>query len=224
MGSAMTEDRLAVQPARAAGVLLIATAIASVVLLAIHPAETATDFAGILKDEAANQALDAAVHGGFIVVLALELIGLAAFSRRLDFARLSALAGLVFFAAGAAFLTGSVFTDGLIIPAIAAKYAATPAKLEYARSLFVLCGAAIRYLMPMGILFQSAGVASWGWALLRSGISRGAGIMGLLIGGAIIAALAATVAALNPIVVMGGIGAQALWVAGAGVLLIRRKL
>ena len=128
-------------------------------------------------------------------------------------------------AMGVAFLSGSLLTDGLIIPAIAAKYATAPAeKLEYAKSLFVLCGSAIRFLMPMGLLFQAAGIASWGWALAGSGVSRTTGILGILVGAAIIAALAATATALNPLVVMGGLGTQALWIVATGLLLLGRKL
>jgi hypothetical protein len=218
-------DRAAAPPSRAVGVVLIASAIASVVLLASHPGEAGGSFADILKDEAAHQDVDAAVHGGFIAVLGIQLVCLAVFSRRLGLARTPVVAGLTFFAMGVAFLCGSLLTDGLIVPAIAAKYAAAPAeKLEYAKSLFVLCGSAIRFLMPLGLLFQSAGIAGWGWALAGSGVSRAAGILGLLVGGAIIAALAATATTLNPVVVMGGLGAQALWIVAAGALLLERKL
>ena len=221
----MAQDMDRTAPARAVGAVLIASAIASIALLAAHPGDAGGGFADILKDEAAHQAVDAVVHGGFIAVLGIQLVCLAVFSRRLGLMRTPVVAGLIFFAMGVAFLCGSLLTDGLIIPAIAAKYAAAPAdKLDAAKSLFVLCGSAIRFLMPMGLLFQSAGIASWGWALAGSGVSRATGILGLLVGGAIIAALAATATSLNPIVVMGGLTAQALWIVVAGSLLLRRKL
>jgi hypothetical protein len=220
----MAQDMTDTPAARGVGVVLVATALASILLLLAHPGDAATSFADILKSEAAHRALDAVVHGGYIAVLAVQSICLAIISRRLGLARAPVVAGLVFFAIGVAFSAGSLLTDGLIVPAIAAKYLAAPAdKLEFAKSLFVLCGAAIRVLMPMGLLFQSAGIVSWSLALLR-GTSRTAGMLGLLIGGATVAALAATVTTLNPLVVMGGLAAQAVWIVAVGALLIGRKL
>ena len=53
-------------PAHAAGILSIATGIATVALLANHPGGDAHTFADVLKDEAANRTMDAIVHGGFV--------------------------------------------------------------------------------------------------------------------------------------------------------------
>ncbi len=209
---------------RAAGALLIFTTLVSLVLLAMHPAETATDFVGVLKEEAANQGLNGAVHGGFAALLVVQIVCYAIFSSRLDLHRLASLAGLVFFAAGAMFLCASLVTDGLVIPAIAAKYAAASAvKLDFAKSLFVLCGSAIRFLVPIGLAFQAASIASWGVALLR-GPSRLGGIIGLLFGLGVLGALTVTFATMNPMVVMGAMAVRTLWGFVAGWLLMARKI
>ena len=165
---------------RTAGVLLLLTAVASLALLAAHPGETATTFAGVLKEEAANRSIAGAVHGGYIAVLVLQIVGYAKLSGSLDLRRLLPLAGIVFFAAGALFLSASLLLDGLVIPALATRYADAPAKIESARALFVFCETAIGFLMPIGLAFQGAAIASWGAALWRS--SRIAGAIGLLIG------------------------------------------
>lgn len=208
---------------RAVGLLLIAAGITSVALLASHPeGGAARDFAGVLKAEAADQFMDAVVHGGFIVVMAIELFCYALFSSRLKAAPAAATAGLVFFGVGAAFLSASMLLDGLVTPAIAAKYLAAPNKIEFAKALFVLVGTLIRFLMPIGLAFQSAAVAAWGLALFTSRTSRIAGAFGMVIGLLLLAAFAATATAMNPMVLMGAIAVLALWAAVAGVVMMRR--
>lgn len=201
---------------RATGALAIATGIAAFALLANHPGGEARDFLEVLKNEAANRAADAAVHGGFVVVLALQTICYAALS-----ARVKSSAGMIFFAFGAAFLCASMLLDGMVIPALAAKYLAAPAKIDFAKSLFALVGTMIGLLMPIGLAFQSAAIAAWGWALWTSGTSRVAGVLGIALGGATLAALAATAGAMNPFVLMGAVAATSLWAIVAGIVLMR---
>jgi len=207
---------------RGAGILAIATGVAAFALLANHPGGGAHDFAGVLRDEAANRVMDAAVHGGFIAVLALQTVCYAIFSARIGFSRATAVAGFVFFAFGVAFLSASMVLDGLVTPAVAAKYLAAPNKIEFARGLFVLIGALIGFLMPIGLAFQSAAIACWGWALTASGVSRAAGVLGLALGTIALAALASSLAAMNPLVLMGAIAATSVWAVVAGIVLLRR--
>ena len=205
-------------PARTAGILSIATGIATVALLANHPGGDAHTFANVLKDEAANRTMDAIIHGGFVVVLALQAICYATLSARIG---RGAIAGLVFFAFGAAFLSASMVLDGLVTPALAVKYLAAPEKIEFAKSLFALVGTLIGLLMPIGLAFQSAAVGAWGAALMTSGISRIAGVIGLALGAAALVALAATAGAMNPLVLMGVLAVTALWAVVAGIALLR---
>jgi hypothetical protein len=205
---------------RAAGILLLLTALASLALLAAHPAETATTFAAVLKEEAANRNVAAVVHGGYILVLVLQVVGYAKLSARLDLRRLLPLAGLVFFAAGTVILSASLLLDGLVIPALAARYADVPAKIDSARTLFVFCETAIGFLMPMGLAFQGAAIASWGAALWRAS-SRIAGAIGLLSGLGMIAALTANVAQSNPMLLMGSLAVPIFWTLVAATQMIR---
>jgi len=205
-------------PARAAGILSIATGIATVALLANHPGGDAHTFADVLKDEAANRTMDAIVHGGFVVVLALQAICYATLSARIG---RGAIAGLVLFAFGAAFLSASMVLDGLVTPALAVKYLAAPGKIEFAKSLFALVGTLIGLLMPIGLAFQSAAAGAWGVALMTSGISRLVGVIGLALGAAAFVALAATAGTMNPLVLMGVLAVTALWAVVAGIVLLR---
>jgi hypothetical protein len=206
---------------RGLGILAIATGIAGFALLAAHPGGDAKTFADVVKGEAANQTMDALVHGGFVVVLALQLICYAAFSRRFGY-RISALAAFVFFAIGTAFLCASLLLDGLVTPALAARYVAKPDKIESARVLFVLIGTMVSFLMPIGLAFQCAAIATWGWALSASG-SRVLGGVGLGLGVLLLVALGTSFVTMNPLVLMGGIAATALWAILVGAQLLRAQ-
>ena len=213
-----TEDR-----SRIVGAILLATAIASIVLLLNHPAESATDFAGLLKEEAANQMTNALVHGGFSVVLVLQLACYAIFSRRLGWRRDLVIAGLVFFGIGAALQTASLIVDGLVIPQLAARYLAKPPEqLPFARALFALCGTAIQFLMPMGLFWQGAGVTAWGAATIR--FAHGSGAVGVLIGLAVAGGIIASAVTGQMMLMMLAIVGLALWAAIAGVVMLRHAV
>jgi len=208
---------------RGVGLVLMATAIATIALLLNHPAEQATDFPGVLKEEAANQLLNGIVHGGFVVVLAIQLACYAIFSGRIGWQRSFAIAGIVFFAIGAAIQMASLTVDGLMIPQLAARYlAAPPDRLPFVRSLFVLCGTANQFLMPMGLFFQGVGVAAWGTSLVR--IARGAGLSGLLVGSMVMAAVIGAAVAGAMHLMMIAIALLALWALIAGVTLFQRTI
>jgi hypothetical protein len=208
---------------RIVGLLSIATAVASVVLLAAHPGGEAKTFADVLKNEASNRFVDGIVHGGFVLVLGLQLVCYIVFSARLGWSRVTTIAGLVFFAMGAAFLSGSLVLDGLVTPAIAARYLAAPAKLEFAKSLFVLVGTAIGILMPIGLMFQSGAIAAWGWALAESGLSPKVGYAGIAASVVLLAVLTMSFGPSNPLVLMGAIAVTAVWSATVGILLMRTQ-
>ena len=206
---------------RALGWALIACAVATVALLANHPGGAAHSFAEMLHNEAANQVSDAVVHGGFIAVMAVELVCFAGLAVRLGPVRTPVLAAMIFTAAGFLALAGSMIVDGLVTPALAARYVAGPAdQLDAARLLLALCGALIRFLMPMGLAFQAAGTVAWGAAFLSGrGLARATGVGGLVLGAAILIGLAATAAGLNPLVLMGALAGQAMWIVAVGLTL-----
>ncbi len=208
---------------RAVGMLAIASGLAALALLASHPGGTAQTFSDVLKNETANRLLDGIVHGGFIAVLGLQLVCYSVFSARLGLSRATAIAGLVFFAMGAAFLSGSMVIDGLATPAIAARYLAVPAKLEYARSLFVLMGTLVSFLMPIGLMFQSAAIIAWGGALTASGMARLIGVLGMAAGTVMLAASASSFVAPSPLVLMVTIAGTAAWSLAVGAVLMRAR-
>jgi hypothetical protein len=140
-------------PARLTGLMLVGCGAASVGLLAAHPGDDGPPLlAAVLRREAAQALPDALVHGGFVLVLMLELIGFAALAARSGPWRTPVIAAMVFALAGSGLLGASMILDGLVTPGLAAHYAGMPADLqEPARALLTLIGAAIRVMMPGGL-------------------------------------------------------------------------
>jgi hypothetical protein len=216
----MNEKEPGTRRKRGMGALLAITGVLQIVLLANHPGGAAHDFAGVLREEAANRVMNAVVHGGFIVVLAVQLVCYAALSVRLGFTRSTMLAAFVFFAIGCAMLMGSVFVDGLIVPDISAHFAAATAEKQNAiRGVFAFAGALIQFLMPMGLAFQGCAIAAWGIALLK--FARLSGFAALLLAIVIAAALAASFAMSNPMMLMAALLCTALWAMLGGAWLMR---
>src|SRR5256885_15282332 len=108
MADATAENAATLPSARVPGLALIASGVAMIVLLVMHPGGQAKDFAGVLQEEAAHRGADAIVHGGFIFILAIQTACYAIFSLRLTRTANAAIAGLVFFCFGAALQSGSV--------------------------------------------------------------------------------------------------------------------
>jgi hypothetical protein len=207
------------EPRPIAGIVLGLTGLAQIVLLTLHPAPDAHGFAGMLRSEAAARAINAVVHGGFIVVLAIQLVCYALLSARLGKSRAATLAGLVFFVMGSAFLVASLAIDGLIFPALAQRF--VPKSIDEQntlRGVFAFTAATIGILLPMGLSFQGAGLLAWSVRLFAG--SRLAGSAAIIAAAAVIAA--GILALSNPFFVFAGIVVAALWATLAATFLFRR--
>lgn len=206
---------------RITGVATLATGVLAIALLLNHPSEHATDFPGLLKEEAANRTVNGIVHGGFLLLLPIQIVCYAVLSRTLGFARALSIAGIVFFTTGAAIQIAELVVDGLMIPAMAQRYlAAPPDQLNYARALFSLCATAIRILMPLGLGFQAAAVIAWGTSMMHT--ARGNGLLaaafGLLAFSANVAAATTGAQHLSPVAIVF----LELWAIATGVFFMRR--
>jgi hypothetical protein len=200
--------------------------LASLLLLANHPAGAAHDFAGVLREEAANQRLDGIVHGGFIFVLAALIVCFLLLARRLGAGRVLVTATLVTFCIGSAALMASMLLDGLVIPAVAARYVGidAPENLAAAKALFVFAGTLISFLMPLGIAFQSLSLLCLGGLLVAGPPRRrAAGLFGVGAGALILAAIAGTAGGAAH-VLLGSIVLIAVWYFVLAALLWRAPL
>jgi hypothetical protein len=206
---------------RITGVVTLATGVLAIALLLNHPAEYATDFPGFLKEEAANRTLNAIVHGGFLLLLPIQIVCYAVLSRTLGFARVLSIAGIVFFTTGAAIQIADLVVDGLMIPAMAQRYLlAPPDQLTGARALFSLCETAIRILMPLGLGFQAAAVIAWGMSMMHE--ARGNGLLAVAFGLLAFSANAAAATTGAQHLSLVAIVFLELWATATGVFLMRR--
>jgi len=208
---------------RVAGFLLVAAFLTTLILFAYHPAEgAAANFAAILRNEAKDAPTDAVVHGGFIAVMTIELVCFARLAMLLGLRRMLPLAGLIFTAAGFAVLSASMVLDGFVAPAIAKRFVGATAGLEAAHTLYIFCGTAIGFLMPIGLLFQASGIGAWSFALaFRPAYARAVGLLGISLAGLLVVGIAAGRG--NPLVLMAGLLATAVWALAVGILLAARK-
>jgi hypothetical protein len=204
-------------------------ALATLVLLASHPAAGAHDFAAVLREEAGNRLIDGVVHGGFLFVLAALIVAILSLAQRLGPGSAPLLIAVVSFCIGSAMLMGSMLLDGLVVPAVAARYLSVtaPESLAAAKALFVLAGTLISLLMPLGIAFQAIATVSLGSVLCaRPARRRAAGTFGIIAGALILAAIAASAAmtGIAPHLLLGSIALLALWYLVLARLLWRGEL
>jgi hypothetical protein len=199
--------------------------LATFTLLANHPMAGAHTIADLIKAEARNQFADGLVHGGFIVTSSVLIVSFVFLSHALGMARVAVVAGLVAFCVGCGALMGSMILDGFVIPAIAVRFSGmgNADGLAQAQTLFILCGTLIRFLMPMGLLFQSAAMLSWSSVIVgRRGWRLAVGVFGLAGAIVLIGAMLAPLPRMREHVLLGGIVVLSVWyLALAGVLCAR---
>jgi hypothetical protein len=195
--------------------------LATLTLLAYHPMPAGHALADIIQAEARDQLVDGLVHGGFIATLSVLIVCFALLSRALGMERVAVVAGLVAFCVGCGALMGSMIVDGFVIPAIAVRLGVmgTADGLGKAETLFILCGTLIRFLMPMGLLFQGAAMLSWSSAIVGSrGWRLAVGVFGLTGGILVTGGMLAPLPRLREHILLGGIVILAVWylaIAGA---------
>ena len=213
----MTDDISKQRRGLAAAFLVCA--LASLTLLVNHPGGNPGSFADLIKDEAAHQVIDGVVHGGFVITLVALIICFVLLSRLLGLAKSSVVIGLVCFCAGCAALIASMMLDGFATPAIAVRFAGVD-DLQPAKTLFILVGTLIRFLMPMGLLFQLVAMLSWSWAIVkRPGLSRAVGLLGSVMAIILMVTIFAIPTAMATHVILGGMALQAVWYLAIAALL-----
>src|SRR5579864_3259746 len=196
--------------------------LATLTLLASHPAGSARTLADVLREEAHSVWINGVVHGGFIITLAALIVCFILLARRLGSRRVTVAAALTAFCIGSALLIASMILDGFVTPALAVRFADSGSadNLTMARTLFILCGTLISFLMPIGMLFQSTAILCWSAAIVKGpGMRRGVGGFGLAAGVILIIGLLAAPPALKPHLLLAGIALQAIWYLALAALL-----
>ena len=111
--------------------------------------------------------------------------------------------------------------DGLVTPAVAARYSRHRPSSNRRREFVRFAGLIDRRTDADRLMFLSAAIAAWGWTLSKRGMSRAAGVLGMIAGGLLLVILGASFTAMNPFVLMGAIVANAIWATVTGVMLMQ---
>jgi hypothetical protein len=208
--------------ARGLGTAFALCALATLTLLANHPNAGTHNLGDFIKEEARNQFIDGLVHGGFIVTQVALSVCFLLLSCRLGSNRVPVVIAVVAFLIGGGALMTSMILDGFATPAIAARLAGTDTadNLLIARTLLILLGTLIRFLMPMGLLLQSVAILAWSSVIARDrGLPRAVGVFGLAAAVALIVVLLAAPVTMATHVLLGGILLQATWYLALAALL-----
>jgi hypothetical protein len=197
--------------------LAAALALCSLVTLTLlvnHPAAGGHTLVDIIKAEASNRFVDGLVHGGFIATLSVLIVCFVFLSRSAGMGKVTVVIGLVTFSIGSGVLIASMILDGFVIPALALRFMAVGVgdHLLEANALFIFCGTLIRFLMPMGLCFQSAAMMSWSLQILeRRGWRLAMGVFGMAAGTLVIGAICLAPPRLGDHVLLGAIALIAIW-------------
>lgn len=189
---------------QAAGIALIAAAVASMIAMAHHPSSF---HAG---------AVIGIVHGVMILVVGAMLYGFAHFARRRGLERPAVLAGLIAYAIGAAANAGAATINGFVAPALTADAPAVH------HALFTFAWAANQALAGLGAAAVGAAYALWSLDLLRTNKLLAA--LGLLAGGVPAVLLVGGWIGMTLLAVIAVYAGQALWAALVGWLMLRGGL
>jgi hypothetical protein len=219
----MTDDVPTGRQRRGLAAAFTVCALASLTLLANHPSGSPGSFADLIKDEAAHRFIDAVVHGGFSITLVALIVCFIFLSRFLGSSKPSVVIGLVSFCAGCGALIASMVLDGFVAPAIAVRFAGVD-DLQPAKTLFILVGTLIGFLMPTGLLLQSVAMLSWSSAIAKvPGFRRTVGLFGLAGAISLIVAIFATPAVAAAHVILGGVALQSIWYLAIAALLFKSR-
>ena len=211
--------------ARIAGIVLIATSLASILLMAHHPHASSQGAAEVAVEIAAKAQISRIVHGALIAMIGAQVFAFIELCRLLDWNRATVRAGFVAYAAGAGAMSGAALISGFLVSALGTRYASLPAAdVEVFPHLLRLSMAGNQVLANFGVIAMSIGILAWSIALLRP--ARGNAWIGAI---GLIAGLAPAIAQASGALVLDVRGmtlvvvCQTVWNLAVGIQLVRAK-
>ena len=208
---------------RVAGLLMLASAIVSIVFVALDPEVTATTSRAILEAMVTNGTTHRIVHAVELACVLGLAFGFASLAARIGTQRSAVRAGLIAYLVGCLAMVIAAVTDGFITGDVAAYYLQAGHSVDTGREMIHLCYTVVQDFAAASWSFQSVGVLTMAFALLRErGPQRIVGILGLATGAVPPIAILATWPAMDGGVVIGILSAQLVWNVAASVLLMRR--
>jgi len=210
---------------RTAGFAIAASAIASIVFVAIDEGARGKDALSIMQSMLAGQSMHQLVHVVAMACLGGFLYGYSVLSQRLGLHRTPVMIGLISYALGTVLMLLATVIDGFVSTDAAAMYVGgAPAGIEQGFQIVnLLSGALLPDLARVAWVFQSVAAIAWACALLRErGMQRAVGVIGLLAGGLPAAIVFVVGSRMTDAVVVSILLSQGIWnIAAASVLIVR---
>lgn len=208
---------------RAAGLLMLASAIASIAFVALDPEVTATTSRAILEGIVANGPMHRMVHAIELACVLGLASGFASLAASTGTRRFAVRGALIAYVVGCVAMVIAAITDGFLTGDVASYYLRAGHSVDTGREMIHLCYAVVQDFAAVAWFLQSAGVLAMSLALMRErGLQRVVGMLGLATGAVPPIAIVATWPTMDGGVVIGVLSVQLVWNVAAAVLLMRR--
>ena len=208
---------------RAAGLLMLLATVASITFVALDPVVSADSARAILQAVVANGPVHRVVHAAELACVLCLAFGFTSLAVRVGLRRPAVLGACIAYVTGCLAMVGAAVTDGFVTGDVARYYLQAGHSVDTGREMVHLCYVVVQDLAAASWFFQSIGVLAMASALLRGrGAERLVGLLGVATGAVPPIAILATWPAMDTAIIVGILGAQAVWNAAAGSLLLLR--
>ena len=208
---------------RAAGILMLASAIVSIVFVALDPEVTASTSRAILEAMVANGTMHRIVHTVELACVLGLAFGFTSLAARVGTHRSAVRGALIAYLVGSLAMVVAAITDGFITGDVASYFLRDGHSVDTGREMIHLCYVVVQDFAAASWFFQAVGVLAMAFALMRErGLQRIVGVLGLATGAVPPIAILATWPAMDGGIVIGILSAQLVWNVAAAALLIRQ--
>lgn len=153
-----------------AGLILILSALGSLIAVAHHPVIEAPETNELLTRIRESAFADRFVHGALILFIVAQLFAFCRFTQRQGVRRAPVLFGLIFYVLGTVAMISAALIDGFLVPKIGESYLdAAQATTDTGLSLLRFCSIAIQLFTKSGVIAISAAILLWSASLIRTG-------------------------------------------------------
>lgn len=217
------QEHAARSVARGAGLIIIVSALASIVAVALDTGAQGRDPLSILQSMVAIRESHQLVHVVAMACIGGLMFGFTVLAQRLGLRRAPVLAGLIAYGAGSMLMLVATIIDGFISTDTAALFVTkSPEAVRVGYWLIqAVAGVALTDIARVAWVCQSLAAAAWSLALLRdTGWARKVGMAGVVIG--VLPGVAIVVAGANmtQALVVGVLLLQGVWNLGAAACLL----
>jgi hypothetical protein len=166
------------------GIILLVASIFEVFGMLHHPSLQTPDISHAVDEIARLATVSADVHAALIALMLLIAYGFADFAVRRGFNRALVRAGAICYATGIAFMTVAALVSGFVVSSLTSVVPhVTQIDLQINFQVLMLCKVLNQVCATFAVVMMSAGIVSWSLDLVRdSGLNRGVGMFGVLVG------------------------------------------